>query len=32
MTVAELMQREVKTVGSDASVQEVVVTLADAHV
>jgi CBS domain-containing protein len=32
MKVAELMQREVRTVGSEASVQEVVVTLADAHV
>jgi CIC family chloride channel protein len=32
MTVAELMQRHVKTVGSDTSVAEAVVSLADAHV
>lgn len=32
MTVAELMQGNVKTVGSDASIAEVVVSLADAHV
>jgi CBS domain-containing protein len=32
MTVAELMQRSVKTVRSDASIAEVVVALADAHV
>lgn len=32
MTVAELMQRNVRTVGADASVAEVVVSLADAHV
>lgn len=32
MRVAELMQRSVKTVGSDASVAEAVVSLADAHI
>lgn len=32
MTVAELMQRSVKTVRSDASIAEAVVSLADAHV
>jgi CIC family chloride channel protein len=32
MTVAELMQPHVRTVGSDTSVAEAVVSLADAHV
>jgi CBS domain-containing protein len=32
MRVAELMQRNVKTVGSDASVAEAIVSLADAHI
>ena len=32
MTVAELMQRNVRTVGADASIAEVVVSLADAHI
>lgn len=32
MTVAELMQRDVRPVGSDSRVKELVVTLADAHV
>jgi CBS domain-containing protein len=32
MTVAELMQRSVKTVRSDASIAEVVASLAEAHV
>jgi CIC family chloride channel protein len=32
MRVAELMQRSVKTVGSDASVAEAIVSLADAHI
>jgi CIC family chloride channel protein len=32
MRVAELMQRHVKTVGSDASVAEAIVSLADAHI
>jgi CBS domain-containing protein len=32
VTVAELMQRSVKTVRSDASIAELVVSLADAHV
>ncbi len=32
MTVAELMQHNVRTVGSDASIAEVVLSLADAHV
>jgi CBS domain-containing protein len=32
MRVGELMERQVKTVGSDTSVAEAVVSLADAHV
>jgi CIC family chloride channel protein len=32
MRVAELMQRHVKTVGSDTSVAEAIVSLADAHI
>ncbi len=32
MQVAELMQRNVRTIGSEASVAEVVLSLADAHV
>ncbi|MDP9318051.1 MAG: CBS domain-containing protein [Actinomycetota bacterium] len=32
MTVAELMQRKVKTVRSQASVAEAIVSLADAHI
>ena len=32
MTVAELMQRHVKTVGSEASLAEAIVFLADAHI
>ncbi len=32
MTVAELMQRDIKTVGSEASLAEAIVSLADAHV
>jgi CIC family chloride channel protein len=32
MTVADFMQLQVRTVGSDASIAEVVVSLADAHV
>jgi CBS domain-containing protein len=32
MTVAELMQRNVKTVGGEASVAEAIVSLADAHI
>ena len=32
MTVAELMQRNVKTVGSETSVAEAIVSLADAHI
>jgi CIC family chloride channel protein len=32
MTVAELMQRHVKTVGSETSVAEAIVSLADAHI
>jgi CIC family chloride channel protein len=32
MRVAELMQRSVKTVGSEASVAEAIVSLADAHI
>jgi predicted transcriptional regulator len=32
MTVAELMQRNVKTIRSEASVAEAVVALADAHI
>ena len=32
MTVAELMQRHVKTVGSEASLAEAIVSLADAHI
>lgn len=32
MKVAELMQRNVRTVGSEASIAEVVLSLADAHV
>lgn len=32
MQVAELMQRNVRTVGSDASIAEVVLSLSDAHV
>lgn len=32
MKVAELMQRNVRTISSDASVAEVVLSLADAHV
>jgi len=32
MRVVELMQRSVKTVGSDASVAEAIVSLADAHI
>jgi CBS domain-containing protein len=32
MTVAELMQRNVKTVGSEASIAEAIVSLADAHI
>jgi CIC family chloride channel protein len=32
MRVAELMQHNVKTVGSDASVAEAIVSLADAHI
>ena len=32
MQVAELMQRNVRTVGSEASIAEVVLSLADAHV
>jgi len=32
MTVAELMQRNVKTVGSEVSVAEAIVSLADAHI
>jgi CBS domain-containing protein len=32
MTVAELMQGNVKTVGSEASVAEAIVSLADAHI
>jgi predicted transcriptional regulator len=32
MTVAELMQRKVKTVRSEASVAEAIVSLADAHI
>jgi CBS domain-containing protein len=32
MRVAELMQRHVKTVGSDTSIAEAVVSMADAHV
>jgi CIC family chloride channel protein len=32
MRVAELMQGSVKTVGSDASVAEAIVSLADAHI
>jgi predicted transcriptional regulator len=32
MIVAELMQRNVKTVGSEASVAEAIVSLADAHI
>ena len=32
ITVVELMQRNVRTVGADANMAEVVVALADAHV
>ncbi len=32
MTVAELMQRNVKTVGSETSIAEAIVSLADAHI
>ncbi|HWB41797.1 MAG TPA: CBS domain-containing protein [Gemmatimonadales bacterium] len=32
MLVAELMQRNVRTVGADATIAEVVVSLADAHI
>lgn len=32
MTVAELMQRNVKTVGSEVSVAEAIVSLADGHI
>lgn len=32
MTVAELMQANVRTVGADASIAEAVVSLADAHI
>jgi CBS domain-containing protein len=32
MTVAELMERNVKTVGSEATVADAIVSLADAHV
>lgn len=32
MRVSELMQRDVKTVGMDADVNEAVVTLADSHI
>jgi CBS domain-containing protein len=32
MRVAELMQRKVKTVGSDVTVAEAIVSLADAHI
>jgi CIC family chloride channel protein len=32
MRVADLMQRNVKTVGGDASVAEAIVSLADAHI
>lgn len=32
MRVADLMQRNVKTVGSDASVADAIVSLADAHI
>jgi CBS domain-containing protein len=32
MRVAELMQRKVKTVGSEASIADAIVSLADAHV
>jgi predicted transcriptional regulator len=32
MRVAELMQRQVKTVGGDTSIAEAVVSMADAHV
>lgn len=32
MRVSELMQRDVKTVGLDAAVNEAVVTLADSHI
>ncbi len=32
MTVAELMQRNVKTVGSETSLAEAIVSLADAHI
>ena len=32
MKVAELMQRKVKTIGSEATVAEAIVSLADAHI
>jgi CBS domain-containing protein len=32
MKVAELMQRQVKTVGADSTVSEAIVSLADAHI
>src|SRR6266545_4090444 len=32
MTVAELMQRNVKTVGSETSIAEAIVSLVDAHI